>query len=59
MKTCITCSLSKKLDEFPKRLGSKDGKRGECKKCYNVRLSSWSKNNNNKNQNNHYVKSRG
>lgn len=55
-KICITCKNTKDLFEFPKRVGSKDGTRNECKKCYSERSSSWAKKNNYKYQTDRYNK---
>lgn len=35
MKTCNKCNIEKKLEEFPQRKISKDGRRGACKICTN------------------------
>ena len=37
-KICIYCKENKKLDEFPNRKGSKDGKRNDCKICNKKRM---------------------
>lgn len=43
-KVCIDCNKRKKLDEFPKQSGcenhkqySRDGRRGECKRCHQIK----------------------
>ena len=34
-KICSKCGVGKPLDEFHKQKGGKDGKRGDCKDCFN------------------------
>jgi hypothetical protein len=37
MKTCSQCLEIKPIKDFPKRKGSGDGYRADCRKCYNTK----------------------
>ena len=37
MKVCSKCKIEKELSEFGKRSGSKDGHKGACKECVNIK----------------------
>jgi hypothetical protein len=40
-KICKICNNEKNLLEFHKRVGSKDGVRNECKKCYRILINEY------------------
>ena len=45
-KTCSgPCKQTKNLEEFPVREDSKDGRRGQCKVCYDSNRDVWIKKN--------------
>lgn len=45
MKICVICKIEKPLDCFTARKDAKDGLRGNCKDCANVRSKKWVKEN--------------
>ena len=42
MKICRICKNTKNLNDFSKSKGCKDGRRGECKECTNLKHKDWS-----------------
>jgi hypothetical protein len=44
-KKCTKCGVVKNLSDFPKNKESKNGRRNECKTCYNLRLKNYRTNN--------------
>ncbi len=45
MKTCSMCKVEKRIEEFNKCKGGKDGLRSNCKHCQSIMFSDWAKNN--------------
>jgi len=45
MKTCSNCKKEKDLKDFPKRSDSPDGRRGECRSCFNYKKDQYRKEN--------------
>lgn len=43
MKTCSKCGAEKPLSEFYKRKDSKDGYRGDCRQCNDMKSKTWRK----------------
>lgn len=41
VKTCTTCLKTLDIDNFPRRKVSKDGRRGQCRKCLREYQTKW------------------